>query len=306
MPDILDFVSDAKKNSEEMLINFYRFELTPDGKGYKVSVLDRTRRDYPDLPDTIYGKPIISLEGTFAGCDKMTLAPRLPANCMNYSYAFAQCTSLRVLPMVCNKDKAINIEGIFADCIGLGQVRDHRATENTKIIVANIADSGLVKDVRETTVKNIMYMFNANITNDELKTVGFYDTDSVLKILSSKNTTGVIEIGTVDLKTDENYSTNTTLCIIASETYNGGQNMSNLISLNIDPFKLQNNRVSDSYNLAKVCNQVAVSIGGKNTIPALLNVEQHSVYKVSGKVNRHNSVENRNIQISPPSKTFVI
>jgi hypothetical protein len=68
--------------------------------GWEVAVNDTTKKMYAQIPDELYGKPIISINGTYWGCDSMILAPKIPKYVIDASMAFAYCQKLRIIPIL--------------------------------------------------------------------------------------------------------------------------------------------------------------------------------------------------------------
>jgi hypothetical protein len=300
--DLRTRTSTMRKFTDIDLTKYYNFEYLPEQRGYKVTVKNLGLKEYPDLPDNYKNRPIVSLQGCFAGCYNLTKPPRLPNDCKDYSYAFNQCVKLRTIPTVPNGKENINVEGMFANCNSLAQSHIQKATENTKVIVADIAHSGLVKNVRELELKNIAFMFGDDVNK---KTTGFQgraylDIDSLLDIINAETVDGIIEVGETQIQFDD-FALDTTLCIIASESYSGGKNLTNLLSVNIDPFKLNGVMNTDRYGLVRLCNQLTCTVSKDQAIPAFLTIEQNQLYRRMGLAEEDHRVEDRRIKLTPAS-----
>lgn len=282
-------VDNKNKTTEENLLKFYKIEPTLDKKGWKVSVIDRTLSEYPDLPNKFQGLPIVDLEGAFAGCSNLKMPPKLPKEVKNLSYAFAQCTSLHTLPRISQTQNNINVEGMVSDCLGLIPPKNQPVTDKTKLIVANISEAGVIDDIREITVGEIKDQFPSNV---------LIDVETISEILNAPTTTGVVEVGTATTTIDNCFSYDTTLFIIGSESFSGGQNMSNLTSLNIDPFQLinQNKVDSQTFGLLCLCNQISVAFGSKKALPAFLTSDENTNFKLTGLANFEYTVADQSLE----------
>ena len=62
--------------------------------GWSVEVADKTQEKYGSIKTKIYNIPVVSMQGCFYKCDKMTTAPETPATITNMEYCFAECKSL--------------------------------------------------------------------------------------------------------------------------------------------------------------------------------------------------------------------
>ena len=62
--------------------------------GWKVSVNNKDSARYSSLFGVLYGKPIVSLNGTFKGCEFLTQAPAIPRSVIDMTSTFEGCSSL--------------------------------------------------------------------------------------------------------------------------------------------------------------------------------------------------------------------
>jgi hypothetical protein len=71
----------------------YRYTNT-DGDGWEVFVLDTTKTEYGIVLNSIGGKPIAHMSGTFSGCTNLTTAPVIPSGVQFMNFIFMDCANL--------------------------------------------------------------------------------------------------------------------------------------------------------------------------------------------------------------------
>ena len=62
--------------------------------GWSVAVKDKTQTRYEPICETIYGRPVISVNGTFEDCTELIIAPAIPTGVVDVRNAFKGCTAL--------------------------------------------------------------------------------------------------------------------------------------------------------------------------------------------------------------------
>ena len=72
----------------------YSYTYDAGAGGWNVAVKDKTKTKYSPLNETIYGKPVLSINATFKDCTALTQAPAVPSTVKDMTSAFAGCSSL--------------------------------------------------------------------------------------------------------------------------------------------------------------------------------------------------------------------
>lgn len=127
----------------------YGYTYLASAKGWIVYVLDKTKAEYGPILESIAGKPITSLNGTYSDCANLAKAPIIPATVTDMTNAFTNCTSLVVAPLIPEGVKIMH--NTFAGCKHL---------EDVFVIPASVTDMrGTFKDC---TVLIAAITINAN------------------------------------------------------------------------------------------------------------------------------------------------
>ena len=68
--------------------------------GWGVRVLSDTKTSYGTILESINNQPIISVRGTFFGCESLTIAPKIPNGVIDMTGAFKRCISIKTAPQI--------------------------------------------------------------------------------------------------------------------------------------------------------------------------------------------------------------
>lgn len=88
--------------------------------GWKVEVLDKTKKEYGPILTSINNMPVVSLWQTFRDCKNLKVAPVIPQGVIVMEQTFMNCTSLKSTPII--PDKVEKLNGTFIDCVALETV----------------------------------------------------------------------------------------------------------------------------------------------------------------------------------------
>lgn len=88
------------------------------GQGWTVyQVKDTQKTVYSSLRSEINGRKVVCVDKTYAGCEKMKIAPEIPEGVISLVNTFKGCTSLTKAPKIPNTAK--DISWAFQDCRSL-------------------------------------------------------------------------------------------------------------------------------------------------------------------------------------------
>lgn len=82
-----------------------------------VSVIDKTKTSYGAILDSIAGKPVTEMLGTFKDCTSLKIAPAIPSSVKIMTSAFSGCTSLTTAPVI--PSGVTSLYMTFKDCTSL-------------------------------------------------------------------------------------------------------------------------------------------------------------------------------------------
>ncbi|MBE5819311.1 MAG: hypothetical protein E7310_00535 [Clostridiales bacterium] len=102
------------KNGDIVIYGDYKY--TYSG-GWTVAVLDKTKEEYGNIAEEIYGKPIVNLFGTFKNCTNLVKAPSIPSTVTYLNQTFLGCSNLKNPPDL--PGVATNVNDLFYGCSSL-------------------------------------------------------------------------------------------------------------------------------------------------------------------------------------------
>ncbi len=119
----------APKANDSYTFGDYKYE--HDGynpKGWKVSVIDKSKTTYGPILQNIFNLPVNDASGTFAGCTKLTDSPDIPEGVLSMDHTFSGCTSLQYPAKV--PSTVTNMYETFYGCTALLEAPDIKHCAN--------------------------------------------------------------------------------------------------------------------------------------------------------------------------------
>lgn len=229
--------------------NEYIYTLLEDGSGYHVRVADTTQTHYGPYKTEIDGKPVVSMEGTFAGCTNLKSIHdiegfTIPVYVSNINGIFADCTSLSDIsqfPFFAHVKQANNM---FHNCPELNPL---------DVIKLMTRTQGEKLKYNEATQKTNYNITSENIQKSPLK--NFFDNSREIVANNdklsptSKNATdktkGSYEKISADFQVGEEFFNSETIGFEKAETKNSIPNNSYNNSKNSIPDNKSENTFTD-------------------------------------------------------------
>ena len=130
--------------------------------GWGVKVLDKTKTEYGPILETINGKMITNMAGTFYQCANLISIPEIPNSVTEMLRTFAECTALTDVSNLIIPNSVTEIQYIFYNCTSLTDLSDFAIPDSVKEM--NFAFGGCTSlEAAHAIPSSVVYMRNAFI-----------------------------------------------------------------------------------------------------------------------------------------------
>ena len=112
------YIGPDDKNSYSFGNEWEKWQHDSMKSGWGVKVIDRTKTEYPDIPNFIAGLPVDNLDCVFAMCKNLKKAPQISSKARSMAYAFYGCENLEKAEIIIPSG-VTNLDTAFMWCAKL-------------------------------------------------------------------------------------------------------------------------------------------------------------------------------------------